>query len=49
MLALAQRVPRGTLAHALIEHDDGCAQLAGRGPCDCEATITLVTREQRKP
>ena len=34
------------LHHVEIAHDRWCAQLAGRGPCDCSPIIGGLMREQ---
>ena len=34
VLALAARLPKGGVHHVQVLHDDSCALLAGRGPCD---------------
>jgi hypothetical protein len=44
LLELARHVPSGTVAHMRVEHDDGCAVLAGRGVCDCVPIISPVSR-----
>ena len=39
----AGQVRPGTVHHVLVYHDDGCAQLEGRGPCDCDPDIRMAS------
>ena len=46
VLELANRIPQGSLARVVVEHDPTCALLATRGArCTCNPTVTLVTRQ----
>ena len=46
VLALADRIPRGSLARVVVEHDAQCALLGTRGArCTCEPRVALVTRQ----
>jgi len=44
VLALADRIPRGSVARVVVAHDNGCALLEHGGACDCEPTVTLISR-----
>ena len=46
VLALADRIPQGSLSRVEVKHDSACALLATRGArCTCNPTVTLVTRQ----
>lgn len=36
----------GTVNHVQIRHDDWCALLASKGPCNCDPDIEIVGQEQ---
>ena len=33
---------RGQVAHAYVAHDEWCAMLSGRGPCNCNPDIRVT-------
>jgi len=33
---------RGQVAHAYVAHDDWCALLSGRGPCNCNPDVRVT-------
>jgi hypothetical protein len=48
VLELANRIPRGSLSHVVVEHDPACALLTTRAArCTCDPTVRLATRTAR--
>jgi hypothetical protein len=46
VLALADRIPQGSLSRVVVEHDAECAMIATRGArCTCDPSVRLVTRQ----